>query len=300
MKEPFFKLLKCIHIDLAKGTIMSIDLSIFHILKIFTAHEDLGSIFMEYNKPKNPDLGIDYANTILGALLCISILPKTMNGPYDHFQNIMDQVRSHVTYLKKFTFNILQTSVSATENILYTNTAKVTEYIYTLVLSLLKCSTKVRGEVLYWLGGCLKANADRGKLWNAQMPEFNPANYTNVSDGFMINLGSVLMYLCQPFCSPENHLKLLKVDPTYCAVKNEDCSQKGIHMADMYKETCLLPACNDDGEEIVRPTAASYNFVTECFYMGHRTLDLGFRVTVDKLVRLNQVSSLFVFIYSYC
>lgn len=77
----------------------------------------------------------------------------------------------------------------------------------------------MKGQILSWIGGCLKANADRGKLWNAQAPEFNPANYTNVSDGFMINLCAVLMKLCQPFCAPQHEAKVLKVDPTYSAVE---------------------------------------------------------------------------------
>lgn len=59
----------------------------------------------------------------------------------------------------------------------------------------------------------------------------------------------------------------------------------------MSKETCLLPV--NDTEDAVeqedsRHTATSYSFVTECFFMCHRSIDLGFRVNVDKLVRLNQ------------
>lgn len=51
----------------------------------------------------------------------------------------------------------------------------------------------------------------------------------------------------------------------------------------MSKETCLVPSSDEE-----KPVANSYNFVTECFFMGHRAFDLSFRVSVDKLVRLNQ------------
>jgi ubiquitin conjugation factor E4 A len=87
------------------------------------------------------------------------------------------------------------------------------------VLNLLTRSPQIKNKTLEWLGLCLKTNADRGKLWNAQSPpDLNPANFTNVSDGFMINFGNVMLRLCHPFCSNFKDKKILKVDPTYCSV----------------------------------------------------------------------------------
>lgn len=60
----------------------------------------------------------------------------------------------------------------------------------------------------------------------------------------------------------------------------------------MYKETCLLPTESENGVNEERPSATSYSFVTECFFMAHRTLDLGFRVAVDKLIKLNHVNTI--------
>lgn len=71
---------------------------------------------------------------------------------------------------------------------------------------------------LEWFGDCLKSNADRGKLWNVHTPALNPAAYMTVSDGFMLNFMAVLLHLSQPFCSDVKNGKILKVDPTYCAV----------------------------------------------------------------------------------
>ena len=56
----------------------------------------------------------------------------------------------------------------------------------------------------------------------------------------------------------------------------------------MNKETCLIP--NDSEDEAHLLVADKYNFVTECFYFAHKAVDLGYQVTVDKLVRLNHVS----------
>lgn len=44
------------------------------------------------------------------------------------------------------------------------------------------------------------------------------ATLTSVSDGFMLNLGAVLLQLCQPFCTSAEDPKALKIDPTYGAV----------------------------------------------------------------------------------
>lgn len=46
----------------------------------------------------------------------------------------------------------------------------------------------------------------------------NAVSMTCVSDGFMLNLGAVLLHLCQPFCTRPDDPKSLKIDPTYGAV----------------------------------------------------------------------------------
>lgn len=83
---------------------------------------------------------------------------------------------------------------------------------------MLRSSPKIKSKTLEWLGNCLQYNSPRGKIWNTHAPELNPAIYTNVSDGFMINLCNLMMRLCQPFCLKIRDEKVLKVDPTYWAV----------------------------------------------------------------------------------
>ena len=92
---------------------------------------------------------------------------------------------------------------------------KITQYLHQLILDLLKCEPSVKAETLSWLSNCLKANSDRGKLWTAHTMDMFART---VSDGFMINLLHVLMRFSKPFCSSDNQVKVLKVDPTYCAV----------------------------------------------------------------------------------
>lgn len=86
--------------------------------------------------------------------------------------------------------------------------------LHKIFLNLLKAGPEVKHRTLSWLGSCLEKNSGRCKLGNegTSMLEF-------ISDGFAINLSAVLLSLCQPFISNTDNPKLLKIDPTYCAVK---------------------------------------------------------------------------------
>lgn len=49
-------------------------------------------------------------------------------------------------------------------------------------------------------------------------------------------------------------------------------------MKGLNSETCLIPT--SEGES--RPVADSFGFITECFFLTHRALDLGYRLILDK------------------
>ncbi|KAF5280710.1 hypothetical protein FQR65_LT15000 [Abscondita terminalis] len=268
--ESFSTVLKKLHMDVAKATPVTFPTYTFGILNVYVSNEDLAMILLNYCQPKSADVGSSYADTLFGAILSISSLPKVPNGSYDFFQDPLDQASN---------VNV--------RSMLWISANRITQDFYQLILNLLKCSKETRCMILTWFGNCLKGNVDRGKLWNTHIPDFNPSNFNTVSDGFMINFIMVLLRLCWPFSAHNNIEKILKVDPTYCAVANDECPAKEIHLLDMSKETCLIP-CEELQE---RPTSTIYNFVTECFFMEHRALDLGFRVINEKLVRLNQEMS---------
>ncbi|XP_018564098.1 ubiquitin conjugation factor E4 A [Anoplophora glabripennis] len=257
--------------ELIKSSLISLDYSLFNYLNVMTPNETLAELFIECCFPSRINVGADYAITPIGALLNLSILPKVPGGKFDHFTDPMDQA-----------------SNSRVEGILWANLDKLTQSIQNFLLSLLKCSSKVKNKTLSWLGSCLKSNVDRGKIWNSQAPpELNPANYTSVTDGFMINMCNVILRMCQPFTSYFKDNKILKVDPTYCSVPNEKTEARNIHMQDLSGETCFLPVASNEDLEEERLMASSYNFITECFYMCHKAIDLGYKVGVDKLVRQN-------------
>ena len=62
------------------------------------------------------------------------------------------------------------------------------------------------------------------------------------SDGFFLNLGYVLLSLCQPFLDPQSP-KLVKIDPRYCiatatvdTISQEDTT---VHLCGLLSETKL-------------------------------------------------------------
>ncbi|KAF5278068.1 hypothetical protein FQA39_LY18394 [Lamprigera yunnana] len=270
LKSVFTAILELLHTEVKNATIITLPNYVFEILSVYTSHEQLAMILLDYWEPKDPNVGSEYALTLLGSLLCISVLPKFPNDENIYFDDPLKQVNS-----------------SNTNDILWTNMNRMSENIHLMILNLLKCSRTTQLRTVTWLGKCLHANVDRGKLWNTQTPNFNVPYMNAVSDGFMLSFVSLLLCLCRPFCINGNSEKILKVDPTYCAVSNEERLARNIHLPDMCQETCLVPVEVDEA----RLTSPTYNFVTECFYMAHHALDLGFRVASDTLVDLNQEMS---------
>ncbi|CAG9818490.1 unnamed protein product [Phaedon cochleariae] len=256
---------------LVKCSLSNLTPSTYKYLEVMSSNELLAELFIDSCAPKNGNVGVDYAVTPIGAFLNMSVLPKSPGGKFEYFTDSLDQMGQ-----------------SNTEDLIWVYQEKLNEKLHKFFLSMLKCSAQVRDKTLRWLGGCLKTNAARGKIWNAQMIDLNPAVYACVTDGFAINLCHLLLGLCQPFCGNIADGKILKVDPTYYAVPNDKAEEKNVHMKDMSEETCFLPVDSIDEAEEQRPMADSYNFVTECFFMAHRAVDLGYRVAVDKLVKQNQ------------
>lgn len=104
------------------------------------------------------------------------------------------------------------------------------------------------------------------------------------SDGFMLNLSSVLLKLCKPFCKPYSP-KLLKVDPRFCVNIPEKSS--GIfhqeYLKNLRSETTLVSRSLD-----LESVQIEFNFMTECFYATHKALQLGFRAVHERFVKLAQ------------
>ncbi|KAG6443812.1 hypothetical protein O3G_MSEX002997 [Manduca sexta] len=272
LRDTMIPVLKRIHTEVNKSNIINLPIYILPSIHLFASNTYLAPILMEACEPKIENNGRLYQDSVIGALLSLSVLPRTASSLHEFFDVPMDQAAT----------SLVETSI-------WNASSHLTNNMHKIFLSLLKGGPHMRNRLLTWIGKCLKTNSGRGKLWNVQAGEISAATLSCVSDGFMLNLGAVLLQLCQPFCMSPDDPKSLKIDPTYGAVPPEECAGKSVHLDCLHNETCLLPAREgEDGQSLKRPTADSYNFVTECFFMTQKCIDLGVRVCAEKLWRCGQ------------
>ncbi|KXJ80153.1 hypothetical protein RP20_CCG026564 [Aedes albopictus] len=255
---------------LRSASLVSMERWIMPFLQVFVSDKSnpqLGHLFLNFTSPPAGAEGIKYSESVLGQLLSLSIMPRNHNGPYEYFDNQLNTNRSAYDNLSSTLWNYTKLHLEA---------------LHTFVKGFLLIGGDVRSKMLDWIGKCLHANVPRGQIWNTHQMQNIFGNMTTAPDSFSVNLAGVLLRLCQPLLKPQ--LKVMIVDPTYCSVKEADKTAKGVHMKDTEKETCLLPV--EENEE--RLEADKYNFVTECFFMTHKAIDLGFRVCIEKFFRQNR------------
>jgi len=218
----------------------------------------LAKIFIAHSCPKIASSGKAYEATLLGTILCKSCIPSSELGHWDYFQQPSGQPSSvH----------------SRTEAQIWSGLESVHTSIHSIFNSLFRSSDEVKDEALSWLGGCLAANAGRGKMWTSQMGPLLSGGYA--SDGYMLNLGSMLLRFCAPLT--ENSVKMNKIDATYM-------SKAGGRMKGFSSETCIISL----EEGVDKPASDTYIFPTEVFFMAHKAMDLGFRTVQEKFTKLNQ------------
>ncbi|XP_028320560.1 ubiquitin conjugation factor E4 A [Gouania willdenowi] len=241
------------------------------VLLYFTHHKDIAKVLVEHIQPKDPSNGLQYEKSVLGTVLSISCLVKTPGV-----------VEGHRYFLNSFRSSAQETKVQ--ESNIHQFLGQFHEKLHQILKNLLQRSADTRHLLLLWLGNCLQANSGRVKIWANQMPEIFLQMYA--SDAFFLNLGAVLLKLCQPFCRPRSP-KLLTFNPTYCAHKElseEERRNHNVHARGLDKETCLIPA---SPQQLVDPSQ-SYSLLTENLFFTQLTLHLGFHRLHEKMVKMEQ------------
>lgn len=243
----------------------------------FTRKPCLAAALLEYNSPAALDAhkGSAYETTLFGALMSSGNLVKSEQPPFQYFN-----LPSQMTLAQ----------VGNDEGVIFSNLEALNQKTYNLMFALLKLGGSVRDGLLTWLGKCLVANRGRAKLSaNHMLPVVFRSLYA--SDGFFLTLCSVLLQLSSPFSSPTS-TKLLKIQPTYClAAKGAQANAlaMNVHMWGL-DETMLVPHAESEEESDAAGLSLeeSYSFMTECFFMTHYCLKLGFHVLQEHLLKLNQ------------
>lgn len=264
-------------LDIFQGRVKDLDLCqpqlyfYIDVLLYFSHHKDIAKVLVEHIQPKDPANGLQYQKTLLGAVLNISCLVKTPGV-----------VEGHGYFLNPSRSSAQETKIQ--EANIHQFMGQFHDKLHQVFKNLLQRMGETRHLLLSWLGNCLQANAGRAKIWANQMPEIFFQMYA--SDAFFLNLGAVMMKLCQPFCKPQSP-KLLTFNPTYCALKDlseEDRCIRNVHARGLDKETCLIPA---PSQQLVEP-AQSYSLLTENLILTQLTLHLGFHRLHEQMVKMNQ------------
>uniref|UniRef100_A0A1L8DTB6 Ubiquitin conjugation factor E4 A n=1 Tax=Nyssomyia neivai TaxID=330878 RepID=A0A1L8DTB6_9DIPT len=252
----------------AHVTLMTLEVWIMPTLKCFVADKTntaLGRLLLDFSTPRRTVgevSGAAFAETLLGRLLSFTVSLERDKSAFGSYERPSEAMYVQLTSIM---WNILK---------------PLQDDLHTIFKGFLLMGGTLRSGALAWIGDCLHANFRRGQMWNVHaMPLLGERT---ASDGFMTSLAAVLLRLCQPLFRPQ--LKVMLVDPTYAAVPEDQRASRDVHMRAVDKETCLLPT--PDGE--TRPLADKYNFITECFFMCHKAIDLGYRVCLEKLMRLNR------------
>lgn len=95
------------------------------------------------------------------------------------------------------------------------------EVLHDILMSLFRSGKDAQEATLRWVGAAVKINMDRKKM------QFDPRAVS--TDGFIMNLQSVMLMVCEPFCDPRSK-KLNSIDPSYVSSK---------HRMDLTDETRL-------------------------------------------------------------
>ena len=198
--------------------------------------------------------------------MCLSLTPKNNQGPYEFYDNLHNTNLTALNNLSSSLWNYLK---------------MLHDSLHVFIKGFLMIGGETRDKILMWLGNAITSNVKRGQIWNTHS-SMVLGNFTTAPDSFMIGLAGVMLRLCLPLMKPQ--LKILIVDPTYTAVKQEEAKEKQVHMKDFEKETCLIPFEENDE----RITAKKYNFVTEIFFMTQKAIDLSYRVCIEKVTRMNR------------
>eukprot|EP00117_Sycon_ciliatum_P046288 scpid21219/ scgid2547/ Ubiquitin conjugation factor E4 B; Ubiquitin fusion degradation protein 2; Ufd2a len=150
--------------------------------------------------------------------------------------------------------------------------------VHSVLFKIIK-QAQPRDTVLSWLSGVLCMNHLRtAAQFKGQQPDTLTA-----SDGFMLNVCSVMLRLCQPIFTTIETDRLRKIDPSY--------TSRPWCRLDLHDEPCLARGRIDAKDRLKAGTErfampalyqGSANFLTECFHMTQLALYVGVMPTIRR------------------
>lgn len=266
----FEQLLADVTTQLGSCSLMAVDFHLLEVLEFYVTLPLLAPLLTRIPKGPETGMGRSFHKTPLGSLLAISSLPHHAGLPSPFF----DKPSSKPGHVHK-----------DTEKSIWLAQRNINVRIHKIFYKLLKISAQAKHGLLSWVDSCLLANRGRAGLWHLQGAE-GGLQSIYASDGFMINLGAVMLQLAQPFTQDVKTAKILKVDPTFCVAPpvGGEKGVSGAYTRCFGNLTTLVP----NSEDAVLPHSQQYSFISSCFFLTHRALHLGMQVAQQKLSKLSQ------------
>ncbi|KAI8436814.1 hypothetical protein MSG28_010273 [Choristoneura fumiferana] len=134
LRDTMIPVLLKIHTDINKSNLINLPIYILPSIHIFASNPSLAQILMETCEPKNETNGRFYQDSVLGALLSLSVLSRTNASLHEFFDNPMDQA-----------------AVSMMETSLHNASSHLTNNLHKIFLTLLKGGPQMRNRILTWI-----------------------------------------------------------------------------------------------------------------------------------------------------
>ncbi|KAK3863322.1 hypothetical protein Pcinc_030892 [Petrolisthes cinctipes] len=251
---------------LSQCSLMTVDYQMVSLVEYYAASQALAPLLTIKPNVSVGTMGREYQNTPLGSLLAISCIPRSPNDPPSTY---FAQPSSKPAHLHR-----------ETERDIWQAQQNLNSRTHKIFYRLLKVCPTAKTGLLEWIEGCLDTNRLRTSLVVLQGGQAGElARLGMVSDGFMVNLGAVMLPITQPFTQ---NTKILMVDPTFCSARRN--TQTGAFTGNLIKNTPLMPRPDD----FTAPTPDRYSFITTWFYLTHQALHQGIQVLHQRLQKLSQ------------
>lgn len=155
--------------------------------------------------------------------------------------------------------------------------------VYKALVKLLK--TNNRDSAIAWLAGVVSLNDLR---LSANLPRDNLMKATVANDGFMVNLCSVALQMCDSFLLTKGKDKYKQIEALYCTSKacrlrfTNERTLAGGHIGTENEDrtdlrSVLLPSGDLKGQ---------FKLITEMFHITHRALHIGLTTTIQHYNRI--------------
>lgn len=197
--------------------------------------------------------------TILGSAFGISAIPDIMENPMGP-----SRARSPDVADKCFPGAAAgrQADIRTSCTTIQVSLDQLQQSLHRIVMSLLK-NPDTKEKVLLWFAAALRVNKERTKM----RPDMKKAS----TDGFMLNLCSVLLRLCRPFLDHTNGKAWSKLDVKYIS----DPRSRGRSFDDDTRLGLQNDELQEWAQKVILKNEPAYHFICECFFLSGNALRLG-------------------------